>query len=86
LAKWTPTLMLWTPTLPEGELMYALLFIVAFALLLGLAQALGWTVDSREPNGWRPTDAQPPEHSDPAPPRPTLVSRTASDQDHPIAA
>lgn len=28
--------------------MYALLFIVAFALLLGLAQTLGWTKDSRE--------------------------------------
>jgi hypothetical protein len=28
--------------------MYGLLFIAAFALLLGLAQALGWTKDSRE--------------------------------------
>ena len=28
--------------------MYALLFIVVFALLLRLAQALGWTKDSRE--------------------------------------
>lgn len=32
----------------EGWIMYALLFIVAFALLLGLAQTLGWTKDSRE--------------------------------------
>lgn len=66
--------------------MYALLFIVAFALLLGLAQALGATVDSRDPNGWRPTDAQPPEHSHPAPPRPALAAGTASHEDHPVAA
>jgi hypothetical protein len=32
----------------EGPTMYALLFIVVFALLLGLAQTLGWTKDSRE--------------------------------------
>ena len=32
----------------EGWIMYGLLFIVVFALLLGLAQALGWTKDSRE--------------------------------------
>jgi hypothetical protein len=32
----------------EGWIMYALLFIVVFALLLGLAQTLGWTKDSRE--------------------------------------
>jgi hypothetical protein len=28
--------------------MYALLFVVAFALFLGVAQSLGWTRDSRE--------------------------------------
>jgi hypothetical protein len=28
--------------------MYGLLFVVAFALILGIAQSLGWTRDSRE--------------------------------------
>lgn len=65
--------------------MYALLFVVVFAVLLGLAQLLGWTVDSREPNGWRPTDADPPEHSHPGPPRAELV-RTAPYDDRPMAA
>jgi len=65
--------------------MYSLIFIAAFALLLGLAQALGWTADSRDPNGWRRTNDEPPERSDPRPPRAVLV-RTAPREDHPIAA
>lgn len=65
--------------------MHALLFIVAFALLLGLAQAMGWSADRREPNGWRPTDADPPKHSHPLPPRPEPI-RTVPHEDHPIAA
>lgn len=37
--------------------MTALLFIAAFALLLGIAQLLGWTADSRDSRDWRPAPA-----------------------------
>jgi hypothetical protein len=35
--------------------MYALLFLAIFAILLGVASQLGWTVDSRDGADWKPT-------------------------------
>jgi hypothetical protein len=35
--------------------MYALIALALFAAFLGLASQLGWTVDSRDNSGWKPT-------------------------------
>lgn len=44
--------------------MHALLFIVVFALVLGAAQLLGWTRDSRDSKDWHATEERPdPRHS-----------------------
>lgn len=46
---------------PTGKrlVMHALLFIVAFALVLGAAQLLGWTRDSRDSKDWHATQEEP---------------------------
>ncbi|BCJ26496.1 hypothetical protein AB0I55_29470 [Actinocatenispora sera] len=44
--------------------MHALLFIVVFALVLGAAQLLGWTRDSRDSKDWHaPEEGQDRQHS-----------------------
>lgn len=66
--------------------MSALLFVVVFALLLGAAQLLGWTRDSRDANDWRPTDNLPPEHTRPEPARSAAADPPATDPDRHHAA
>jgi hypothetical protein len=39
--------------------MHALLFIVVFALVLGAAQLLGWTRDSRDSKDWHAPEEEP---------------------------
>ena len=53
--------------------MAGLLFIVGFAVLLGVAQLLGLTVDSRNNHDWHGPDA-PEQHPVPDPPDAEVIS------------